>query len=97
MRAHQIADMDIIANARAVRCRVIGAINRKSWALAERGFASDLDEMGSTWARLTGAATWVGASSAFPKTAAVDEKITCRTPASIAASMSAQVFIVLLR
>ena len=60
MRAHEIADVDIVANAGAIRRRVVGAEDLELGPQAERGFHRDLDEMGSSFGRLPGAAERVG-------------------------------------
>jgi len=61
MRARQIADMNVVANARAVRCRIIVAENIELAAQAERHFDRDLDQMRRHRARLSGAAQRIGA------------------------------------
>src|SRR6516225_8746788 len=50
MRAHEIGHMNIVSNAGAVRCRVVGAEDIHFWPQAERGFDRDLDEVGSPFA-----------------------------------------------
>ena len=46
MGADQIGDMDVIANAGAVRGRIVGAEHVDLGALAKRGLDRDLDEVG---------------------------------------------------
>ena len=53
--------MDVVAHAGAVRRRIVGAENMHEGALAERGLAGDLDQMGGAGRRLAGAALRIGA------------------------------------
>src|SRR6266446_8534561 len=55
MRAHEIAHVNVIPDAGAVRCRVVGAEDIHPWPQAERSFDRDLDEVGSSFGRLAGA------------------------------------------
>src|SRR5262249_50810810 len=59
--AHEIGHMNIVSNAGAVRCRVVGAEDIHFWPQAERGFDRDLDEVGSSFARLADATERIGA------------------------------------
>src|SRR5450759_3835429 len=61
MRAREIADMDVVADAGAVRRRIVGAEHVDLGPLAERRFAGDLDQMGRCRARLPGAQLRIGA------------------------------------
>ena len=45
MRAHEIGDMNIVADAGAVGRRIVGAENLELGAQAERRFDRDLDQM----------------------------------------------------
>src|SRR5208283_307815 len=45
VRVRQIADMDVIADAGAVGCRVVGAENVHVWGAAEGDFENPWDEM----------------------------------------------------
>jgi len=63
MRADEIADMDIIANAGAVRRRVIGTEDFKHRTQAQRRFGCDLDQVRGGPRRLPGAAMRVGAGN----------------------------------
>src|SRR3569623_2039149 len=45
MRGDEVADMDVVALAGAVGRRILGAVDVELGALAERGFARDLDEV----------------------------------------------------
>src|ERR1039458_7095918 len=61
MRPREVADVDIVADAGAVGCRIVGAEDVDPGPLAERGLAGDLDQMGRGWARLSGAQLRIGA------------------------------------
>jgi hypothetical protein len=61
MRAHEIGHVNIISDAGAVRCRVVGAEDIHFWPQAERGFDRYLDEVGGSFGRLAGATERVGA------------------------------------
>ena len=61
MRARQIADVDVIADAGAVRRRIVGAEHVDLGAPAERGLDRDLDEMRRARGRLPGAQLRIGA------------------------------------
>ena len=61
MRAREIADMDVVADAGAVRRRIVGAEDVDLGPLAERRFAGDLDQMGRGRRRLPGAQLRIGA------------------------------------
>src|ERR1039458_2572498 len=65
MRAREIADMDVVADAGAVRRRIVGAEHVDLGPLAERRFAGDLDQMGRCRARLPGAVWGVAKSGAW--------------------------------
>ena len=60
MCAGKIADVNIVANAGAVRRRIVGAEDVEFGAQAERCFDRDLDQMRRRLGRLTGAAEWIG-------------------------------------
>ena len=45
MRAREIADVDVVADAGSVGCRIVGAEDVELRAAAERGLAGDLDQM----------------------------------------------------
>ena len=45
MRAREIADVNVIANAGAVRGRIIGAEYFEFWAQSQRRLGGDLDQM----------------------------------------------------
>jgi hypothetical protein len=57
----QIADMDVVADAGAVRRRIIGAEHVELAAQAERRFGRNLDQMRGLRRRLAGAAARIGA------------------------------------
>src|SRR5262249_23739734 len=61
MRAHEIGHVNVISDASAVRCRVVGAEDIYFWPQTERSFDRDLDEVGGAFGRLAGAAERVGA------------------------------------
>ena len=61
VRAHEIGDVDVVADAGAVRRRIVGAEHLHVRPLAERRLAGDLDEMRGVRRRLAGAALRVGA------------------------------------
>ena len=53
--------MNIVADAGAVRCRIVGAEHVHLRPQSERGLDRDLDEVGGAFGRLAGAAERVGA------------------------------------
>jgi len=61
MRAREIADVNIVANAGTVGRRIIVAEHIELGAQAEGCFDRDLDQMRRRFARLTGAAERIGA------------------------------------
>jgi hypothetical protein len=61
MRAHEIGHVNIVSDAGAVRCRIVGAEDIHFWPQAERGFDRDLDEVSGSFGRLAGATERVGA------------------------------------
>ena len=61
MRAREIADVDVVADAGAVRRRIVGAVDVDLGPLAERRFAGDLDQMRRRRRRLAGAQLRIGA------------------------------------
>src|SRR5690606_9221314 len=61
MRVHQIADMDIVANAGSIRCRVIRAVDIHARTMAERRLAGDLDQVRGAFGRKPGPPLWIGA------------------------------------
>ncbi len=60
MRCHQIADVNVIANAGAVRRIIVATEHLKFVALAERGLARHLDQVCGLGCRLAGAPFGVG-------------------------------------
>ena len=56
MRAHEIGDVDVVADAGAVRRRIVGAENLQLRAQTERRLDGDLDQMRGILARLPAAA-----------------------------------------
>ena len=60
MRAYKIGHVNVIADAGAIRCRVVGTEDIHFWPQAESGFDRDLDEVGSLLGRLAGATERVG-------------------------------------
>ena len=61
VRAREIADVNVVADAGAVRRRIVGAEDVDLGALAEHRFARDLDQMGRGGRRLPGAQFRIGA------------------------------------
>jgi hypothetical protein len=61
MRPRQIADVDVVADAGAVRRRIVGAEHVDAFAPAERGLDRDLDQMRRARRRLAGAQLRIGA------------------------------------
>src|SRR5215471_20005990 len=61
MRAHEVADVNIVADASAVWRRIIGAEDLDDRPQADRGFHCDLDEVSGSFGRLTDTAERVGA------------------------------------
>src|SRR5262249_39069217 len=53
MRAHEVADVNIVADASAVWPRIIGAEDLDDRPQADRGFHCDLDEVSGSFGRLT--------------------------------------------
>jgi hypothetical protein len=56
-----IGHLNIVSDAGAVRCRVVGTEHIHFWPQTERGFDRDLDEVGGPFGRLAGAIERVGA------------------------------------
>src|SRR6266511_5787313 len=63
MCAHEIGHVNVVSDAGAVRCRVVGAEDIHFWPQAERGFDRHLDEVGGLFGRLAGATERVGAGN----------------------------------
>ena len=61
MRAHEVADVDVVADAGAVGRRVIGAVDVDLRPQPERGLDRDLDQVRRVARRLAGAQVRVGA------------------------------------
>jgi len=61
VRAHKIADMDVVANAGAVRRRIIGAENFQLRPQPQRRFGRDFDQVRGGRARLAGTVLRIGA------------------------------------
>src|SRR5215813_6359719 len=61
MRAHEVADVNIVADAGAVWRRIVGAEDLDGRPQADRGFHCDLDEVSGSFGRLTDTAERVGA------------------------------------
>src|SRR5262249_59316008 len=55
MRAYEIGHVNVIADAGAIRCRVVGAEDIHFWPQTKRGFDRDLDKVSSLLGRLAGA------------------------------------------
>src|SRR5262245_15254022 len=61
MRVDQIAHVNVVANAGAIRRGIVRAENFHFWTLADGRFAGDLDEVSCSQRCLAGAHFWIGA------------------------------------
>jgi hypothetical protein len=61
MRVNQIAHVNVVADAGAIRRGIVGSENFHFWTFADGRFAGDLDEMRCSQRCLSSAHFWVGA------------------------------------